>query len=73
VVEDPADLELPSGSTVRLASDSSLRTQLGILGIARAHTRPKDQIVLDYFKMIKRVHDAAGAAAVDAWLWQHRR
>jgi hypothetical protein len=72
MAEDLEDLMLPSGSTVRLTPDPSLRTQLANLGIAQAHIRPRNAIILDYWKMVRQIHDAAGHAAVDAWLWQHR-
>jgi hypothetical protein len=58
----------PLGSTIRLTSDESLRSQFDKLGIAGAHTKPRNQLVEAYAAMLKRIHDDAGRAAVDAFL-----
>ena len=66
-------LMTPAGSTIGLTSTESLRPQLAKLGIRDAHTRPRDAIVEDYYQMMRKVHDEAGSAAVDAWLHQQHR
>jgi hypothetical protein len=66
------DLILPSGTIVRFAPDGALRTELGNLGIRNAHTRPRNEIVQDYWQMMRRIADDAGSKAVAEWLAQHR-
>jgi hypothetical protein len=66
------DLMMPSGSTVRLTTDEDLRRQFGKLGIEGAHTKPRNQLVEAYAAMLKRIHDDAGRAAVDAFLQSKR-
>jgi hypothetical protein len=66
------NLKLPSGSTIGLTTTEDLRRQLARLGIEGAHTRPKNEIVSAYVATLKRIHDDAGSAAVDAWLEQHK-
>ena len=49
---DPhADLMTPAGSTIRLTADADLRRQFDRLGIAGAHTRPRNQLVSEYAAM----------------------
>jgi hypothetical protein len=67
-----ADLKLPSGSTVGFTSTEDLRRQLCRLGIADSQPAPRLQIINAYAATLKRIHDDAGSAAVDAFLANHK-
>jgi hypothetical protein len=66
------DLMTPSGSTIGLTPTESLRQQFAQLGIPGAHTRPRNEIVSDYYQMLRKIHDDAGSIAVDAFLQSKR-
>jgi hypothetical protein len=67
-----ADLKLPNGSVCGSCPTEQLRSMLGRLGVPDAHTAPRLQIIDSYARMLKRIHEDAGSAAVDAWLAGHR-
>ena len=66
------DLELPRGGTIRQTAEAEVRSQLGILGVSNAHTRPFNEVTLDYWRMLRRIGDAASEKAISEWLAQHR-
>ena len=43
-----AHLKLPDGTTCGVASTENIRRQLGLLGIAGAHTKPRLEIIAAY-------------------------
>ena len=66
------DLMTPAGSTIGLTDNESLRQQFHRLGIPGAHTRPRNEIIEDYFTLLRKVHDNASSLAVDAFLQKYR-
>ena len=73
VTADPSNsLPLPNGKTVAETSNEELRSILDKLGLEGSHTKPRNQLVEAYAAMLKRIHDDAGRAAVDAFLQSKR-
>jgi hypothetical protein len=62
------DLMLVNGKTVGETSTDELRSLLARFGIESAHRAGRAQIVSEYAALIKEVYDAAGVAAVKAFL-----
>jgi hypothetical protein len=62
------DLMLPNGSVVGQTDNETLRRLFAGLGIEGAWTRPRNELVADYVRVLKKVFDTAGNAAVTAFL-----
>jgi hypothetical protein len=65
-------LPLPGGGKIGTTSTEALRPILNKLGVAGAHTRPKNEIVADYVRMLRKIHDTAGSVAVETFLETHK-
>jgi len=65
------NLMLPNGSTVGQTDNETLRRLLAPF-VDGAHTKPRNEIVEIYWAALKRIHDDAGNAAVNAWLQEKR-
>lgn len=69
---DHADLSLPDGKwIIGTCPTEELRRQLAPF-VENAHTGPRLEIINSYATALKRVYQAGGSAAVEAW-WQEKR
>jgi len=66
-------LSLPNGSVIGQTDNETLRRIFAGLGIADAWTLGRDRLVESYVRMLKKIFDEAGNAAVEACMAQHKR
>ena len=66
------DLALPNGSVVGQVDNETLRRIFADLGIPDAWTLGRDRLVERYVRMLKKIFDDAGNAAVEAWMAERK-
>jgi hypothetical protein len=66
------DLALPNGSVIGQTNNERLRQIFAGLGIEGAWTLGRDRLVESYVRVLKKVFDDAGNAAVEAWMQQRK-
>jgi len=72
VIDTHNSLPLPNSKTVDETSSEELRSIFDRLGIDRAHSRPRNELLADYERLLKRIGDEASAKAIDAFLKSKR-
>jgi hypothetical protein len=66
------NLKLPSGVLIGSCPDNVLRTELSRLGVEKAHTRPRNEIIEAYAMLLFEIGEQASRVAIDDWLARHR-